>query len=106
MTRRPSLAICTAMPSPMPPKPPRSFWASSLKFQVVGSPDWLSGLLAADIHVSGVGGWLGSNRLVKKPARGRRPAFSYNMRLAPSPHHEPAHERRASVACRPEEFHA
>src|SRR5690349_4736026 len=24
------------MPSPMPPKPPRSFWARSLKFQVTG----------------------------------------------------------------------
>src|SRR5689334_15277684 len=40
------------MPSPMPPKPPRSFCASSLKFQVVGSALLLSGLVAVDIHVS------------------------------------------------------
>src|SRR5450755_3301307 len=52
MMRRPSLAIVMDMPSPMPPKPPRSFCASSLKFQVVGSPDWLSGLVAVDIRVS------------------------------------------------------
>ena len=52
MMRRPSLAICTAMPSPMPPKPPRSFCASSLKFQVAGSPVWVGGLFAAGIHVS------------------------------------------------------
>ena len=52
MIRRPSFAICTDMPSPMPPKPPRSFCASSLKFQVVGSALLLSGLLAVDIHVS------------------------------------------------------
>src|SRR5882672_12659463 len=56
MMRRPSLTICTAMPSPMPPKPPRSFWASSLKFQVVGSPVWVRGLLAVGIRVSGSGG--------------------------------------------------
>src|ERR1039457_902192 len=59
MMRRPSLAICTAMPSPMPPKPPRSFCASSLKFQVMGSPVWVSGLLAAGIQVSGAGGCRG-----------------------------------------------
>src|SRR6185437_10436966 len=46
MIRRPSLAICTDMPSPMPPKPPRSFCASSLKFQVTGSPLLLSGFSA------------------------------------------------------------
>src|SRR5512144_812340 len=54
MMRRPSLAICTDMPSPMPPKPPRSFCASSLKFQATGSPLLLSGLLAADMQGSGV----------------------------------------------------
>src|SRR3954467_2391941 len=32
--RRPSGAICTDMPSPMPPKPPSRLWESSLKFQV------------------------------------------------------------------------
>src|SRR5450755_2939056 len=53
MMRRPSLAIVMDMPSPMPPKPPRSFWASSLKFQVMGSPVWVNGLLAAGINVSG-----------------------------------------------------
>src|ERR1017187_10831326 len=53
MMRRPSLAIVMDMPSPMPPKPPRSFCASSLKFQVMGSPVWISGLLAAAIQVSG-----------------------------------------------------
>src|SRR5215467_1607512 len=52
MMRRPSFAIWTDMPSPMPPKPPRSFCASSLKFHVVGSALLLSGLLAVDIHVS------------------------------------------------------
>src|SRR6185437_1800549 len=50
--RLPSLAMVIDMPSPMPPKPPRSFWASSLKFQAVGSPVWVSGLLSAGIHVS------------------------------------------------------
>src|SRR5450755_1933850 len=59
MMRRPSLAIVMDMPSPMPPKPPRSFCASSLKFQVVGSPVWVSGLLAAGINVSGAGGCRG-----------------------------------------------
>src|SRR5262249_528428 len=52
MMRRPSFAIWTDMPSPMPPKPPRSFCASSLKFHVVGSALLLSGLVAVDIHVS------------------------------------------------------
>ncbi len=52
MIRRPSLAMVIDIPSPMPPKPPRSFWASSLKFQVMGSPVWVSGLLAAAIGVS------------------------------------------------------
>ena len=52
MMRRPSLAMVIDMPSPMPPKPPRSLWASSLKFQVIGSPVWVSGLLAAAIGVS------------------------------------------------------
>ena len=32
--RRPSGAICTDMPSPMPPKPPSRWWDRSLKFQV------------------------------------------------------------------------
>src|SRR6516165_10052574 len=50
--RRRSFAIWTDMPSPMPPKPPRSFCASSLKFHVVGSALLLSGLVAVDIHVS------------------------------------------------------
>src|SRR5216683_3913987 len=40
------------MPSPIPPNPPRSFWERSLKFQVIGSPLLLSGLLAVDIHIS------------------------------------------------------
>src|SRR5262245_8139031 len=52
MMRLPSLATCTDMPSPIPPKPPRSFCASSLKFQVVGSALFLSGLVAVDIRVS------------------------------------------------------
>ena len=34
MMRRPSGAICTDMPSPMPPKPSSMWWDSSLKFQV------------------------------------------------------------------------
>src|SRR6478752_7378686 len=54
MMRRPSLAICTDMPSPMPPKPPRSFCARSLKFQVTGSPLLLSGSWAAGIVHSSV----------------------------------------------------
>ena len=68
MMRRPSLAMVTAMPSPMPPKPPRLFWASSLKFQVTGSPLWVSGLFAADIRVSGA--W----RVRGKGRRGTAPA--------------------------------
>ena len=36
MMRRPSGAICTDMPSPMPPKPPSISLAKSLKFQVTG----------------------------------------------------------------------
>ena len=49
--RRPSGAICTDMPSPMPPKPSSRWWESSLKFQVtVPSAPGLTGL-AAD-------GWL------------------------------------------------
>src|SRR5664280_170675 len=59
MMRRPSLAIVMDMPSPMPPKPPRLFWASSLKFQVMGSPVWVNGLLAAGIQVSGACGCRG-----------------------------------------------
>ena len=34
MMRRPSGAICTDMPSPMPPKPSSMWWESSLKFHV------------------------------------------------------------------------
>src|SRR5665213_1156478 len=34
MMRRPSGAICTDMPSPMPPKPSSRWWDRSLKFQV------------------------------------------------------------------------
>src|SRR5262245_4305640 len=34
MMRRPSGAICTDMPSPMPPKPSSKWWERSLKFQV------------------------------------------------------------------------
>src|SRR5665213_2309458 len=47
--RRPSLAICTDMPSPMPPKPPSSCWASNLKFHDTGSDVVCSGLLEVDI---------------------------------------------------------
>ncbi len=36
MMRRPSGAICTDMPSPMPPKPASISCANSLKFQVTG----------------------------------------------------------------------
>src|SRR5215213_487885 len=49
--RRPSGAICTDMPSPMPPKPSSMWWESSLKFQVtvpsaLGWPDLrLAGVL-------------------------------------------------------------
>jgi len=67
MMRRPSLAICTAMPSPMPPKPPRLFCDSSLKFQQTGSPLW-SGLVAADIRNSEDCGWQRkSRRGVRRP---------------------------------------
>ena|SRR5215204_1219777 len=40
--RRPSGAICTDMPSPMPPKPSSMWWESSLKFQmtVPSAPGW------------------------------------------------------------------
>jgi len=36
MMRRPSGAICTDMPSPMPPKPASTSCAKSLKFQTTG----------------------------------------------------------------------
>src|SRR3954454_17764493 len=39
MMRRPSGAICTDMPSPMPPKPPSRWWDSGLKFQVTVPSD-------------------------------------------------------------------
>src|SRR5215212_8991463 len=39
MMRRPSGAICTDMPSPMPPKPPSRLWDNSLKFQVTVPSD-------------------------------------------------------------------
>src|SRR3954467_1503073 len=39
MMRRPSGAICTDMPSPMPPKPPSRLCDSSLKFQVTVPSD-------------------------------------------------------------------
>src|SRR3954470_709317 len=39
MMRRPSGAICTDMPSPMPPKPPSRWWDSSLKFQLTVPSD-------------------------------------------------------------------
>src|SRR5581483_1509013 len=68
MMRRPSLAICTDMPSPMPPNPPRSCWARSLKFQVTGSPLLLSGLAAAGMVHSG-----GHRVLAERPAPMRRP---------------------------------
>src|SRR5580765_8983626 len=68
MMRRPALAICTDIPSPMPPKPPRSFCARSLKFQVTGSALLPSGLLAADIVYSNV-----RQVLAERPARERRP---------------------------------
>src|SRR3954466_2689496 len=42
MMRRPAGAICTDMPSPMPPKPPSRWWDSGLKFQVTvpSAPGW------------------------------------------------------------------
>src|SRR5215204_1378982 len=49
--RRPSGAICTDMPSPMPPKPPSRWWDNSLKFQVTTplAPEaLLAGFGAAD----------------------------------------------------------
>src|SRR5580765_4681434 len=81
MMRRPSLAICTDMPSPMPPKPPRSFCASSLKFQATGSPLLLSGLLAADMHGSDVGLFL---------QKGRRGRAGLECRDAAPPRRRPA----------------
>src|SRR6185369_3883620 len=48
--RRPSGAICTDMPSPMPPKPPSRWCDRSLKFQVT-TPLAPAGLLAADFAV-------------------------------------------------------
>src|SRR3954453_22867038 len=55
MMRRPSGAICTDMPSPMPPKPPSRLWESCLKFQVTvpSALAWpglrlVAGLLAED----------------------------------------------------------
>src|SRR6187397_1706265 len=80
MMRRPSFPICTDMPSPMPPKPPRSFCARSLKFQVTGSALLPSGLLAADIVYSNV-----RQFLAERPARGRRPCDEYVDVLRPSP---------------------
>src|SRR6185436_7864080 len=52
MMRRPSGAIWTDMPSPMPPKPPSRLWESSLKFHVtvpsaLGWPPGLALRLAA-----------------------------------------------------------
>src|SRR5665213_1224230 len=35
--RRPSLANCRLMPSPMPPKPARSWWASSFMFKALSA---------------------------------------------------------------------
>src|SRR3974390_1723594 len=61
MIRLPSLAMVMDIPSPIPPKPPRSFCASSLKFQVMGSPVWVRGLLAPDISISDAG-------VMEKPA--------------------------------------
>ena len=58
MMRRPSGAICTDMPSPMPPKPSSRWWDSSLKFQVTvpsarASPDLrlTAGFLTEDFAV-------------------------------------------------------
>src|SRR3569623_2846971 len=55
ITRRPSGAICSDMPSPMPPKPSSMWWESSLKFQVtvpsaLARPEFLftAGFLTAD----------------------------------------------------------
>src|SRR5436305_10193550 len=61
MMRRPSGAICTDMPSPMPPKPPSRWWDNSLKFQVTVPSDLAlpgcadlrltAGFLTADLAV-------------------------------------------------------
>src|SRR6185436_15672852 len=52
--RRPSGAICTDMPSPMPPKPPSRWCDNSLKFQVttpLAPAVLLAGLVGADLAV-------------------------------------------------------
>src|SRR5215813_4144200 len=58
--RRPSLATCTAMPSPMPPKPASVSWAMSLKFQVTleGPARCGAGVLVA-VFVAVLGAALG-----------------------------------------------
>jgi hypothetical protein len=62
MMRRPSLAMVIDMPSPIPPKPPSSCCASSLKFQVTGSPCWRSGLSAMSIPQK-VSSWKGRRNI-------------------------------------------
>src|SRR5438105_10901655 len=47
--RRPSLASCIDMPSPMPPKPSSELWPSSLKFQISVSLVWLVALCAMSL---------------------------------------------------------
>src|SRR4051812_41700499 len=53
--RRPSGAICTDMPSPMPPKPPSRLWESCLKFQVTvpSAPGWPALRLTAGFLTDG-----------------------------------------------------
>ena len=61
ITRRPSGAICTDMPSPMPPKPCSVWWERSLKFQVT-VPSALvrpAPLLTAGFLTDGLRGLLG-----------------------------------------------
>src|ERR1700712_5155138 len=58
MMRRPSGAICTDMPSPMPPKPPSRLCESSLKFWVMvpsaAASRRIAGFLTADFFTAGL----------------------------------------------------
>src|SRR6266849_10068316 len=47
--RRPSLASCIDMPSPIPPKPSSELWPSCLKFQIRVSLVWLVALWAISL---------------------------------------------------------